>query len=117
MPLGIAGPLGFVAGRVAGGATDPFLIERRGAVFGADRHATAAAKGVRANAQAVRDRYAFVEDEAFAFPAALFGRHFLQIFQDAPFEVVDLVHPLGLEEGGGLFAVRTHSGRTTGVKL
>ncbi len=46
MPLGIAGALFVVAGVVAGGAGHAFAIERGGAVFRADRHATGAAQGM-----------------------------------------------------------------------
>ena len=52
------------------------------------------AQHMLAFAQAVADRHAFVENKALALPAALRLGHRFQIFQNAAFEVIDLVKPL-----------------------
>ncbi len=100
----VAGALFFAASGVAGGAAGAFLIERRLAVGGAERAAASAAQLVVAGHLAVADADPFIEDEAFALPQALFGGHLLEVIEDAALEVIDLLDPLGFQEGGALFA-------------
>src|SRR6188768_4125593 len=62
------------------------------------------AQRVAADFQAVRHCDALIEDEAFAFPAAVRSGHLFEIFQDAALEVIYLVQAFSLEEGSRLFA-------------
>src|SRR3974390_1982070 len=55
-------------------------------------------------AQTMAERDAFVEDKAFAAPAALGLRHLFQIFQDAALEVIDLGKALRQQERACLLA-------------
>src|SRR3990167_9418100 len=48
--------------------------------------------------------HALVEDETFAAPQAFIFRHFLEVFQDATFQVVNLLDAFSLEEGGRFLA-------------
>src|SRR5690606_37463031 len=102
--LGVAFALGRIAvvpAAVAGHALD---IARREPPLGADRHAAGAAQAVLALDQSVPHGHPLVEDEAFAAPQAFRLRHRLQILQNAALQMVHVAHPLGLQEGGGLFA-------------
>src|ERR1035441_10453633 len=54
--------------------------------------------------QAVAERDAFVEDKAFAAPAALRLRYAFQILQNAALEVIDLGKAARQQITGGLFA-------------
>ena len=74
--------------------TDAFFVKRRGPLLVAHRVAARAAQLQRADLQAVADGDALIEYKAFALPQAVFWRHGFQVFQDAAFEVVDLVKPL-----------------------
>ena len=47
---------------------------------------------------------ALVKHEAFAAPQALLERHGFQVFEDATFEVIDLVEALHAQKRGGLLA-------------
>ena len=67
-----------------------------------DKALAARAKAAVARLQRVIDGDALVEDETFAVPSALLGRHLLEIGEDAAFKVIDLVEPFSLEECGGL---------------
>ena len=98
------GRVAVVPAAVAGHALD---ITRRTAPLRADRHPAAPAQGVLALDQPMPHGHPLVEDEALAAPQAFRLRHGLQIFQDAAFEVMHVAHPLGLQEGGGLFAADT----------
>ncbi|MNJ39492.1 hypothetical protein D3C77_343660 [compost metagenome] len=104
LPLGVTVALGRVALVPAAVAGHPLDIARRAAALGADRHAAGAAQAVLALDQPMPHGHPFVEDEAFATPQALRLGHRLEVFEDAALQVVDVAHPLGLEEGGGLFA-------------
>src|SRR4051812_9953266 len=58
-------------------------------------------------AQAVAERDAFVEDKAFAAPAALALRHGFQIFQDAALEMIDFGKTARQKVRTGLLAADT----------
>ena len=81
--LGVAGAILLAAAVVAALAGDAFAKLRRQAAGGSNRAAAGAAEPGLAGLQPMGDRNALVEDETFALPEAIFGRHFLQIFQDA----------------------------------
>src|SRR5438105_2999077 len=55
-------------------------------------------------AQAMAERHALVEHEAFAAPAALRLRHLLQISEDAALEVIDLCKAAREQMRARLFA-------------
>ena len=50
------------------------------------------------------DGDAIVEYEAFAFPLAVGGGNFCEVFEDAALEVINVLKALGEEVGGGFFA-------------
>lgn len=85
LTLTVAQPVFLRARVVAVAAGNAFLVERRGDFLGGDRVAAGVAQPVFALLQTVLDGDALVEDEAGAIPEAFLLRHFLQIFQDAPF--------------------------------
>jgi len=87
------GEAGAVPGGIfvdAGGATDALGVVWMSSVLRANRTATGVAEGVDARPHPMTNRDAVVEDEAFALPAALRGRDFLEVFQDAAPEVQHL---------------------------
>ena len=49
---------------------------------------------MRPFAQPVADADAVVEDKTIAFPRAFLFGHLFEVFQDAPFEVKDILDPL-----------------------
>src|SRR5690606_28810862 len=102
--LTVARPVFLRARIVATMAGDTFLIVRRLEVFRQERMAAGAAQLRIAFLKAVLHRDALVEDEALAFPQALFRRDFLEILQDAAFEVVDLLDADRAHVGGRLLA-------------
>lgn len=57
--------------------------------------------------EVVVDGHAVIEHIAGAGPEGLVGRDFLEVFQDAAFQMVDVLVSLLLEVGGGLFAADT----------
>jgi len=82
-------------------------------IFGAlrirrhQRAAAGVAQDVRPFLQPVLNAHSPVEHEAGAIPKAFLRRHFLEIFQDASLQVVNLVIPLPKQEIGGFFAADT----------
>lgn len=59
---------------------------------------------VASRLQPMLDRYTLIEHEAFAFPAAFFRGHRLQIFQNPALEMIDVFQALGLHESRRLLA-------------
>ena len=92
------------AGAVAIGATHALHVVGMRPLGLAQRHAARAAQLVRAAHQAVAYRHTFVKHKALALPAGDLLGHGLQVFEDAAFQVIDLVKTLRFEEGGGFFA-------------
>ena len=91
-------------GVVATVARDAFDEERRLTLFRRERVTAGPAQFSYPLAQAVGDRNALVENEAFAVPKALSLRHLLQIFQDAAFEVEHFFDPKRAHIGRRLLA-------------
>ena len=59
------------------------------------RLTAAAAKLLGSDRQTVSHRDAFIKHKTFALPQALRLGHGLQVFQDAAFQMKDLIEPLG----------------------
>src|SRR5690606_32583480 len=53
--------------------------------------------------QVVSHSYPVIEHEALTIPLALLGRHFLEIFKNAAFEVIDLIKTFLEHEARGFF--------------
>src|SRR6218665_2454281 len=100
LALAVAQAVFLGTGGVAVGAGDAFLVMGGGDFFRRDRVAAGVAEPVVAFLEAMLHRDALVEHEAGAFPEAFLLRHFLEIFQDAALEVVDIVETLFLHEDG-----------------
>ena len=73
--------------------------------------AAAAAQLVATGLNAMGHRHALVKHKAFALPAADLGGYGFQVFQDATFEVINLLHALAAQKGGGLFTADTASAK------
>src|SRR5690606_29694939 len=99
-----AGALRIGAFRVACGAAYPGLVMRTGAVKAADGPSAAVAELVRAGLEAVADRDALIEHEAFAVPQAVVGGDGFEIVQNSTLQVVHRVDPLGFQESGRFLA-------------
>src|SRR5690606_22870364 len=85
---------------VAMRATDALFIQGRGLVGLGKGQAACPAQLVVARTQAVPHRYPLVEDEAFAFPAALHRRHGLEVLEHPSVQMIDLVVALRAQVGG-----------------
>ncbi len=76
-------------------------------IFGCDGTAAGMAELMWAFFQAMSDRDAPVEDEAFAIPFAVPFRHLFEVFQDAAFEMIDIFDPFSEEVICGFLAADT----------
>src|SRR5690606_12592847 len=83
---------------------DALLIEWRCHILGRHGMATGVTLIEGARRQVMANGDPVIEDEAFALPFALLGRHVLEIFQDTALEMVDLFEALPEHEAGGLLA-------------
>jgi hypothetical protein len=84
MAFGIAARCSSVRSSWQAGQADALDIERRCALLGASPACGRRGREVRAGVQAVRDRHALVEHEAFALPQALLGWDLSRYFRMPP---------------------------------
>ena len=104
LALGIASALFGIAFFDAMGAGNALGISIARQVLLRQGAAASEAQFVIALYQAVADRNAAVEDEAFAFPLAFLWRDIFEIFEDAALEVEHILDTFGFQEAGRLFA-------------
>src|SRR4051812_8063206 len=93
VPLRIALALAGTARAVAGGARHTLFIFGRRHLLRRHRHPAGVADREASGLEAVGDADPGVEQETLALPKAFLRRYLLEIFEDAAFEVIDLLDP------------------------
>ena len=100
LPLAVPRALFFAALVNAMRAADAGNEVFGGLLFLAHRASASAAHAVIALFQPVAHGHALIEDEAFAVPQALVLWYGLKVFQDAAFQVEDVLDPFLAQEAG-----------------
>ena len=102
LPFGKTSPPLTIGSVVAMVTADPGQIVPMFQILRRQRHTAGMADGMTTRLQVMIDRDPVVEDETFTLPTAVLARDILQIAQDAPFQMVDLLKAEIPHQGAGL---------------